>query len=142
MPKKTTPPPRTGNGHEVDAFIATLDHPCKDMVVQLRRIIRDADPRIGEGIKWNVPSFLTTDYFATLHLRMKQGVGVILHFGAKKTPVSATGVEIADPQGLLVWLAKDRAVVGFADPDDLEAKRTAFSAIVRDWIGHLARAPG
>ena len=95
----------------------------------LREIIRSAHPSITEGIKWNAPSFRTTEWFATLNLRAKKGVAVILHFGAKKNAISESGVVI-DPQGLLQWLSKDRAQVSFADVADLTAKQPAFTALV------------
>ena len=66
---------------------------------------------IEEGVKWNSLSFRTRggqgEWFATVNLREKQGVGLILRFGAKKNALSETGVAIADPAGLLRWLAKD-----------------------------------
>lgn len=121
----------------VDAFIDALEHPHKDAVIALRDAIRGADPRIGEGIRWNAPSFGLDDDFATMNLRRKHGIGLILHFGAKKSAISETGVDIPDPQGLLEWLARDRAIVEFRDAADVAAKRAALAAIVRAWIGHL-----
>ena len=103
----------------------------------LRDIIRNAHPSITEGVKWNAPSFRTTEWFATLNLRAKTGTAVILHFGAKKNAISETGVTIDDPQGLLKWLGKDRAQVNFANAADLEAKQPAFAAVIRQWITHL-----
>ncbi|HVH33578.1 MAG TPA: nuclear transport factor 2 family protein, partial [Tahibacter sp.] len=104
---------------EVDAFLATLQHPARDLVVALRRLVLDADASIAEGIKWNAPSFRTRDWFATTHLRMKAGIGLILHFGAKKNAIADSGVAIPDPGGLLDWLARDRAMILFRDLDDL-----------------------
>jgi hypothetical protein len=49
-------------GQTVDDFLATLDHPRKRQIVALRQIILGADPRISEGIKWNAPSFRTSEY--------------------------------------------------------------------------------
>ncbi|MEQ1691860.1 MAG: DUF1801 domain-containing protein [Gemmatimonas sp.] len=121
----------------VDAFFATLDHPHVAALQALRRIILGASPDIHEGIKWKVPSFRTTEYFATMHLRAKQGVGVILHFGAKKRDSLAARASIADPATLLHWLADDRAVVAFRDAADVEVKREAFVAVVRQWIPYV-----
>lgn len=121
----------------VDAFLAALDHPHRDALLALRSAILGADRSIAEGIKWNVPSFRTTDWFATSHLRARTGIGVILHFGAKKTAASEHGVVIDDPDGLLQWLAPDRAMVAFRDLADVTARRDAFVALVRRWIAHL-----
>ena len=116
----------------VDAFMATLEHPHKAAIEALRTIIAGADPAIAEGVKWNAPSFRTTEYFATTHLRGKDGIGVILHLGAKvrETP----SFQIEDPQGLLKWLAKDRALVNFAGVQDVKAHEAAIQGIVRQWI--------
>lgn len=121
----------------VDQFLATLDHPSMLLIGALRRVVLAADPSIGEGIKWNAPSFRTQEYFATMHLREKRGVGLILHFGAKKNAIATTGVEIADPGGLLQWLGKDRAIVRFGDEAALAAQRTALQALLREWIRHV-----
>jgi hypothetical protein len=58
----------------VEEFLETFDHPLKQEVIALRAIILGADARITEGIKWNVPSFRTSEYFATFHLRSNEAV--------------------------------------------------------------------
>ncbi len=116
----------------VEAFLAGLAPTCRSEVEALRRIILGADPAIGEGIKWKVLSFRTTDYFATLHLRMKVGLGLILHLGAKVRDTPAVPVE--DPEGLLTWLARDRALITFADLEEIQARQVALVALIRQWI--------
>lgn len=120
----------------VDAFMAKLEHPQEEAIEALRRVMLAADPAIAEGVKWNAPSFRTTEYFATTHLRAKVGIGVILHLGAKARALPDGGLAIEDPAGLLKWLAPDRAMVSFAGRKDLEAKAAAFQALVRRWIRH------
>ena len=124
----------------VTAFLRELDHPRKKEIEAVRRIILGVSPEIHEGIKWNAPSFRTTDYFATVNLRAKGGeerVWLILHTGAKVKKTATKGMQIADPAGLLKWLAKDRCLVTFAEGKDIQAKRVALEAIVRDWIRQL-----
>ena len=140
MSSKDSGKPAKGSAaadESVETFLAALDHPSKQEILALRRIILDADPTIAEGIKWKVPSFHTSDYFATMNLRAKTGIGVILHFGAKKSDISITGVAVPDPESLLEWLAKDRAMVTFHDLNDIEARRSAFTNLVREWIKHV-----
>ncbi len=122
---------------EVDAFLAALDHPRKAEILALRRIILAADARVGEGIKWNAPSYRTSDWFATTHLRAKDGVHVIMHFGAKKRADFAPRAAIDDPESILEWLAEDRAVAKFADMADIQAKQSAFGALIRQWIEYV-----
>jgi hypothetical protein len=68
---------------------------------------------------------------------VKDGVGVILHLGAKKRPIPPGGLVIADPESLLEWLGKDRAVATFGDLRDISAKQSAFADIVRQWIRYV-----
>lgn len=121
----------------VDDFMAALDHPCKGEIEALRRLVLGVDPAIAEGIKWNAPSFRTSEYFATTNLRARAGIGVILHLGARSRDLPPGGIAIADPEGLLRWLGKDRAMVEFADVKDLKAKGAAFRAVLRQWITHV-----
>lgn len=122
---------------DVDAFLAALDHPRKPEILALRQIILGADPRIAEGIKWNAPSFRTTEWFATMHLRAKDGVQVVMHFGAKKRPGFDPRHDVADPQSLLEWAGADRAFARFRDLGDVEAKKSAFAAVLCQWIEHV-----
>ncbi|CAN95414.1 MULTISPECIES: DUF1801 domain-containing protein [Sorangium] len=118
----------------VVAFLRELDHPRKEAIVALRQIILGVSPAIREEIKWNAPSFRTTEHFATFNLRAKDRVRLILHLGAKVKDTAAKGLEIADPAGLLEWLAKDRCLVTFSDGEDVQAKRAALESVLRAWL--------
>lgn len=121
----------------VIAFMRTLDHPLKREIEAVRQIILGASPEIREGIKWNAPSFRTTDFFATVNLRATDSVQLIFHTGAKVKESALSGLKIADPAGLLKWLAKDRCLVTLGVGRDIQAKQAAFEAIVRAWIRQL-----
>ena len=127
--------PSADTSAAVDRFLAGLDHPHKDAVEMLRIVIRAADGSIEEGIKWEAPSFRTTEYFATTHLRAPDGVGVILHLGAKarEDPM----IDIADPERLLEWLARDRAILRFSGIDHVRLRTPAVQALVRQWIKYV-----
>ncbi len=121
----------------VDAFIAGLREPTKTETTLLREAIVGSANKISEGVKWNAPSYKTHEYFATTNLRTKTGVGLVLHFGAKIRTVEASSENIADPKGLLKWVAKDRATIEFKDAKDIETKRAALQAIVRQWVKYV-----
>jgi hypothetical protein len=61
-------------------------------------------------------------------------VQLIFHTGAKVKASATKGVAVADPAGLLKWLAKDRALVTLGKAKDIDAKRAAFEALIRAWI--------
>jgi len=132
---KTKPAPKKPSSNEtaaVDEFMARLNHPHKAAIQALRLSIRSSHPSIKEGIKWNAPSFRTTEFFATTHLHAKTGIGLILHRGAKNR--KGAEVVIKDPAGLLTWLAKDRAMIQFADLHEVRARRATLQRLVRQWI--------
>jgi hypothetical protein len=103
----------------------------------MRAAILAADPAIAEGIKWNAPSFRTSEYFATTNLREKNGFGVIFHLGAKVRDHAAGGMAIEDPLNLLKWLAEDRAAIVFEGLEDFNAKKSAFERIIQQWISYV-----
>jgi hypothetical protein len=121
----------------VDSFLDELDHPLKQAIQAVRSAIVGVSDTIEEGIKWNSPSFRTSDWFATVNLRCRGGeerVWLILHTGAK-TKAGAKGTSIVDdPAGLLEWLGPDRAMIKFTDLADVRAKRKALEGIVRQWV--------
>ena len=119
---------------DVGEFMRELDHPLKRDIEAVRQIILNVDPGISEAIKWNAPSFRKTDFFATVNLRSRDCVQLIFHTGAKVKVTATMGINIADPTGLLKWLAKDRCLVTLGVGKDIQAKRAAFEAVVREWI--------
>ena len=121
----------------VDAFLADLEHPLKAEIVSVRKWMIAVDPAIGEEIKWNAPSFRTSGYFATTHLRGKGTIGLILHLGAKARDLPPGGLGIRDPESRLRWLGRDRAMIEFRSRAEIEAGRAALTAIVRQWIRHV-----
>ncbi len=127
---------RAATDPAVDAFMQTLKHPMKSEIERVRRMILDAHPDIREGIKWNAPSFRTTDYFATFHLRGKdpRSIQMIFHTGAKVKSTAKSGVPIKDSAGLIEWLAKDRCMVTLGGAKEIKANAAAFRTLVREWI--------
>lgn len=117
----------------VQTYLRTLDHPRKAEIVLLRDVILASDKAIQESIKWNAPSFYTSEHFATMNLRVKSGIAVIMHFGAKKRETKGRPA-VADSAKLLEWLADDRAMVTFGSVEDIAAKTEAFQALVREWV--------
>jgi hypothetical protein len=121
----------------VDAFLADLDHPLKTEIEEVRGIVLGAAPAIRDGIKWNGPSFRTTEWFATVFLRSTDRVQLVFHLGAKVKDGSTKGVDVPDPEGLIRWITKERCIVTAGAGKEIRARRAAIESIVRAWIAHL-----
>ena len=136
MPEKTkTSVARTnGASDDVEKFLASLEHPAKREILALRKIIRGVDPAVREGIKWNAPSFYTTEHFATFQLRHKGGVQLVLHMGTRPRPDVQARTSIADPESLLEWRAADRATITFRDLAEIEERKAALVKVMRQWV--------
>jgi hypothetical protein len=135
-PKKTTKPMNApASDDEAGAFMAALDHPLKADIEAVRKLILGASPAISDGVKWNSLSFRKSDWFATVNLRSKDVIQLVFHTGAKVK--DNPELKIPDENGLLLWLAKDRALVTLGNGKTLKANRGAFEAIVKAWIKYV-----
>jgi hypothetical protein len=117
---------------ETEAYLAAVDATHRDAFTALCTLIRSADARIDESIKWNAPSFFITDHFATTGLTRDGAIRLVLHTGAKKRPDSLA-VAIEDG-GFLTWVAPDRAVVTFANLQQVNDAAPTLTRVIRQWI--------
>ena len=108
----------------VDAYMERLDHPLKAEVQAVRDLIKGVDSRITEQVKWNAPSFSYMGYLATFNLRPTHHVHLVWHNGAI----------LQDPAGLLEGRYPDRRMTYFTSMAEVEAKRPAMEALVRQWV--------
>ncbi len=123
---------------EVTSLLADLAHPLEPAILTLRAAVLGADSRIGEGIKWNAPSYhVAGAHFATFHLRGKTGVQLVLHLGAKSRPDATVREAVSDPDGMLEWKSADRATFMVRDAADATAKASALTRLVREWMTHV-----
>ncbi|RYD85815.1 MAG: DUF1801 domain-containing protein [Verrucomicrobiaceae bacterium] len=115
----------------VEDFLRTLDHPHKTEIEHIRSLILTA-PGVREKVKWNAPTFgLQGKDQITFHLRAK-GIMLVLHRGVKSQ--EATDLRFEDPDGLLEWPAKDRAILKIQTKDELDAKEEAIAKLVHRWL--------
>jgi hypothetical protein len=117
----------------VDQFLAQLEHPLKAEIQEVRQIVLGAIPGVTERVKWNAPSFcFNGDDRVTMRLQPGNRLGVIFHRGVKVK--DATNFAFADPTGLMVWQAKDRATVSLKTMEDVNAHRAALAELVARWM--------
>jgi hypothetical protein len=115
---------------EVEAYLEELEHPLKAVIVEVRRVILEADSRISESIKWKSPTFEYLRWrssargnLASINPRAKQFVSLMFHTGALipgEHPCQEGGGETA-------------RYMRFADAADVQRQRPALEGIVRAW---------
>lgn len=122
--------------NDVEAFLAALSHPLAREIGEARAVILGASREISEAIKWNAPSFRTTEFFATMHLRSTKEVQIIFHLGAKKR-ATIPEITLSAPDGMVRWLAKDRCMVVMGKGAEIEARSVALRKLVQAWIAYV-----
>jgi hypothetical protein len=108
---------------EVDAWLERYDNPMKEVVLRARDVILDADPRIGETIKWSTPTFVYKGNLASFQPRAKQFASLLFHTGASipgEHPILEGGGDVA-------------RYVRLADLDAVEQASAQLDAVVRSW---------
>jgi uncharacterized protein YdhG (YjbR/CyaY superfamily) len=108
---------------EVDAWMAAYDNPQKELVQAVREAVLAADPRLGECIKWQAPTFTYKGNLASFFPKAKKHASLMFHKGA----------EIPGEFPSLEGDGKEARSMKFLDAADLEAKRDELGRIVRAW---------
>ena len=72
-----------GRSKAVDTWFRSYDNPMRDVVLRMREIILAADPRMGECIKWQAPTFTYEGNLASFYPKSKQHASLMFHRGAK-----------------------------------------------------------
>lgn len=114
---------------KVDAFMAVLDHPRKAEIERFREVILNADPALGEQIKWNAPSYgYKGDDRVTFRIAPPPALQLVFHRGAKAK--TDPDFRFEDPAGHIIWAAPDRGVVTLSKTTEPEA----VADLVRRWM--------
>jgi hypothetical protein len=132
--KKTTKP---SESDKVDEYMKRLKHPLSDVVEALRQIILKTDPKIGEEVKWNAPSFFYTGemepfnpkdyrrYLVVFNLFKKDCIRLVFWGGAK----------VKDTSGFLEgYYADGRRLAMFYGMNDVKSKQAKLQKIVKQQL--------
>jgi hypothetical protein len=125
-------------GHQqVVAFLNKLEHPLKQEIKEVRKIILSVNKRLNEHIKWNAPSFqFNNEDRLTFNLQGKGFFRLIFHSGAKVKDNAVKRQSFDDATMLLEWVADDRAFVKFTDMNDVQAKQDKLAEVISRWLDH------
>lgn len=108
---------------EVDTWMDRYDNPQKPLVEATRRVMLAADPRIGECIKWQAPTFTYRGNIASFFPKAKAHVSLMFHKGGL-IPGTFAHLEGNGPEARTFRIA---------DAADLAAKSAELAAILRAW---------
>ena len=127
---------KISDSEKVVAHIATLNSPEAETVLFLRKVILEADPSIGEQIKWNSPSFYYTGDMKPFDPKTyKRDIVVInLHRG-NLLLVFPTGDKIKGFDDFFEGNYPDgRRIAKIRNLDDAKANVAVLQKVLQDWI--------
>ncbi|HMR43099.1 MAG TPA: DUF1801 domain-containing protein [Saprospiraceae bacterium] len=127
MPEKKISKKRTAKPSEAEQvadYMNRLEHPLKTEIETLRQIIKNADSRISERIKWNAPSYYSGADLLTFNPRMQNQVHLVFHHPEI--------VRINSP--LLEGDYKDRRMVYFQNMEAIHLHREELEKILREYL--------
>jgi hypothetical protein len=112
-----------GRNAAVEAWFKELDHPLKDAMLRVRKVILGADRRVTETIKWKSPTFMFEGNIASIDPKAKKHVSLLFHQGAK-IPGKHPGLEGGGGTARFMR---------FGNLDEVEANRDGLEAAIRAW---------
>lgn len=119
---------------EVTAFLDSLEHPLRDEIECLRKIIMSTDYELTEGIKWNGPNYsINGEDRITIRISPKKQLQVIFHRGAKVKEMPKNRLLSGD-YDILIWKENDRAIASFNTMNEIQEKRQMIIEVVGKWI--------
>jgi hypothetical protein len=114
---------------KVTDYMLKLEHPQKAEIESLREVIKNANSKITERVKWNAPSYYYKADMAAFNPRAKGFVQIIFVFPKEGM--------IKDTSGLLEGDWKDRRMAKFYDLEDIKSKKSALEKVVNDWVNSM-----
>ncbi len=121
---KKDKPGKLTDADKVQEYMNGLKHPLKAEIEAVRSIIKNADKRISERIKWNAPSYYYKDDMVTFNGWATKNVHLVFHHPAIVKIKSA----------LLEGDYKDRRMMYFTDMADVKKKAKELEKIVKELV--------
>jgi hypothetical protein len=103
---------------EVTKFLDGLNHPFRETIEELRKLILATRSDIEENIKWNGPNYKVRDNDrVSVKVLPAKSLHVIFHIGAKVQAEPKDRL-LSEDYNLLTWKSNDRAVLAIRDRFD------------------------
>jgi hypothetical protein len=125
---------------KVHAYIKRLKHPLKDVVVSLRKNILEADPEIGEEIKWNAPTYFYTGEMGQSDPKLYKRYLIVFNLFKKDCIrlVFWGGAKINDKSGFLQGdYADGRRLALFHNIDEVKLNKKRLHHALKQQLKHL-----
>ena len=125
---------------KVDAYIKRLKHPLKVVVVSLRKIILEADPEIGEEIKWNAPTYFYTGEMEESDPKLYKRYLIVFNLFKKDCIrlVFWGGGKVNDKSGFLQGdYADGRRLALFHNMEDVKSNKKHLLNALKQQLKHL-----
>ena len=123
-------------------YLNQLDHPLKNVVEALRKIMLATDKEIDEQIKWNSLSFCYTGEMKPFDPKEYKKDIVVFNLHKKELVllVFPTGARIDDNTGLLEGKFTDgRKTAKFTGLDEVKLREEDLRAVLRQWLQTVER---
>jgi len=127
---------------QVASFYDNNDHPLKDVVASLRKIILDNSTEIAEQIKWNSPAFYFTSEMQDFDPKEYKRDIVVMNLHKKDSVmlVFPTGARVKDDTGILEGEYMDgRKVAKFSSVSEVQLKEDALKSVLIKWLESVDR---
>lgn len=109
---------------EVKKYMTALKHPLKKEMEAVRLIIKNADKRISERIKWKAPSYYYKEDMVTFNGWATKNVHLVFHHPSI----------VKIKSDLLEGDYKDRRMMYFIDMADVNKKRKELEKIIKELV--------
>ena len=119
---------------EVTKFLDELNHPFRETIEELRKIILGTRSDMEENIKWNGPNYKVKDNDrVSIKVHPAKSLHLNFHIGSK---IKAEPKErlLSEDYNLLTWKSNDRAVLGFRDKEDFIKAKPHLSELITNWF--------
>lgn len=126
--------------NDVTNFLDELNHPLRDEIEYLRKLILTSVKGITENVKWNGPNYCFEEADRiTMRIQPPKQIQLIFHRGAKKLTQPESRL-IDDNSGLLTWKENDRALAAFSSMKEIENAEKELRAVIKKWIEAAKKA--
>lgn len=127
---------------KVDAYMTTFEHPLKEVMRELRKIILSTSDDIGEEVKWSAPTFYYTGELPPSDPKLFKRYLIVSNVHAKDSImlVLPSGARVDDGSGFLEGTYADgRRLLKFHSLDEVAVKKVQLQAIIREWLRTLEK---